>query len=150
MRLSEDSLLRALRIIGETYGPGARVWLFGSRVDDQKTGGDVDLYVDTASRGGMEDFRCQERLEELFGVDVDLVVGVGGQLIAQIAVGTGVLLSPETGGPAPGGTGTMTKERARELVLASRLITLAKHRETIDGYFAEAKFPDEPRNTLLL
>lgn len=29
------------------FGPGSRLWLFGSRVDDARRGGDVDLMVQT-------------------------------------------------------------------------------------------------------
>jgi predicted nucleotidyltransferase len=46
MRLTD----RQTRIIGDTVraalGPRARVWLFGSRVDDAERGGDIDLLVD--------------------------------------------------------------------------------------------------------
>ncbi|MDX8413402.1 MAG: nucleotidyltransferase domain-containing protein [Mariprofundales bacterium] len=29
------------------FGGDARLWLFGSRVDDQKRGGDIDLYIES-------------------------------------------------------------------------------------------------------
>lgn len=28
------------------FGSNVRIWLFGSRVDDQRVGGDIDLYVE--------------------------------------------------------------------------------------------------------
>jgi predicted nucleotidyltransferase len=47
MRLTEQqrSVIRAT--VTETFGAGAGVWLFGSRVDDTKRGGDIDLLIET-------------------------------------------------------------------------------------------------------
>lgn len=47
MRLSElqQSVIRAT--VAETFGTQASVWLFGSRVDDSKRGGDIDLLIQT-------------------------------------------------------------------------------------------------------
>lgn len=46
MRLTEAQR----RTIGEkaraAFGPDARIYLFGSRVDDDARGGDVDLYIE--------------------------------------------------------------------------------------------------------
>lgn len=46
MRLSERHRQAVLGVVAETCGPDARVRLFGSRVDDTRRGGDVDLLVE--------------------------------------------------------------------------------------------------------
>lgn len=47
MRLSpqQQSAIRAT--VAETFGADAAVWVFGSRVDDSKRGGDIDLLIQT-------------------------------------------------------------------------------------------------------
>jgi len=61
------------------FGSGAQVWLFGSRVDDRKKGGDIDLYL----RPGMNDaeqlvtarFAILARLKQRIGEQkIDLVL----------------------------------------------------------------------------
>ncbi|MEY8688687.1 MAG: nucleotidyltransferase domain-containing protein [Leptothrix sp. (in: b-proteobacteria)] len=49
MRLSADQQ-RAVRVATqEAFPPGTRVCLFGSRADDQRRGGDIDLLVELPS-----------------------------------------------------------------------------------------------------
>ena len=43
MRLSENEKTAIPFLAREIFGPGTIVWLFGSRVDDSKKGGDIDL-----------------------------------------------------------------------------------------------------------
>lgn len=47
MRLSprQQAILR--RTFAGRFGPGSRLWLFGSRLDDARRGGDIDLLVRT-------------------------------------------------------------------------------------------------------
>jgi len=47
MRLNtqQQSAIRAT--VAETFGAGSAVWVFGSRVDDSKRGGDIDLLIQT-------------------------------------------------------------------------------------------------------
>ena len=47
MRLSVEEQHIIRRTVAETFGPAARVYVFGSRVDDSRRGGDIDLYVET-------------------------------------------------------------------------------------------------------
>lgn len=47
MRLLEAQRLAIKTIVADIVGPGSQVWLFGSRVDDTKLGGDIDLLIET-------------------------------------------------------------------------------------------------------
>lgn len=45
MRLSTDQIQAIRQAATVAFGQGTAVWLFGSRVDDAKKGGDIDLLV---------------------------------------------------------------------------------------------------------
>jgi predicted nucleotidyltransferase len=47
MRSSPEQIAQIRQSAAENFGLEARVWLFGSRVDDSKLGGDVDLLVES-------------------------------------------------------------------------------------------------------
>ena len=47
MRLTPEQAAIIRSAAAEAFGSDARVWLFGSRVDDSKRGGDIDLLVQT-------------------------------------------------------------------------------------------------------
>jgi len=49
MRLSNDSMLTIKQAVTLIFGKDAKVYLFGSRADDAKKGGDIDLYIETVS-----------------------------------------------------------------------------------------------------
>jgi len=49
MKLSNDSMLTIKQAVTLIFGKDAKVYLFGSRVDDAKKGGDIDLYIETVS-----------------------------------------------------------------------------------------------------
>ena len=51
MRLSEAEKKAIKQAVHKHFGPEAQVYVFGSRVDDSKRGGDVDLYVETELAG---------------------------------------------------------------------------------------------------
>ena len=48
MRLSQAQIKAIKSAAAEIFGDEAEVWLFGSRADDSRRGGDVDLMVETA------------------------------------------------------------------------------------------------------
>lgn len=49
MRLSAQQCSIIRNAVAENFGAAANVWLFGSRVDDNKRGGDIDLYIEAAT-----------------------------------------------------------------------------------------------------
>jgi predicted nucleotidyltransferase len=46
MRLSTDQIAHIREVVRQEAGPAARVRVFGSRLDDPRRGGDVDLLVE--------------------------------------------------------------------------------------------------------
>ncbi|MCE5293755.1 MAG: nucleotidyltransferase domain-containing protein [Chlamydiales bacterium] len=47
MRLTNQQISSLIDATHICFGNNAEVWLFGSRVDDTKKGGDIDLYIET-------------------------------------------------------------------------------------------------------
>ncbi len=45
MRLSQKECQSIKHSVYEIFGEGTKILLFGSRVDDTKRGGDIDLYI---------------------------------------------------------------------------------------------------------
>lgn len=94
MRLSPEQATVIRQTIAREISSDARVWLFGSRIDDGRRGGDVDLYVETDSPELMRELRCKMDLEEALDLHVDLIVARSGNArpIGQIAKAQGMLL----------------------------------------------------------
>ncbi|OAI09657.1 DNA polymerase subunit beta [Methylomonas lenta] len=75
MRLSSTQIDIIRKSTSQNFGEDALIWLFGSRLDDTKRGGDVDLYVEATHRGTlMSELRCKIALEDSLDLAVDLVV----------------------------------------------------------------------------
>jgi len=99
MRLSQQEIDTIRSTAREVFGPVATVRLFGSRVDDNRRGGDIDLHVEVGpDQGVMRDteFRFWDLLQERLGAQrIDIVVqphGAPDRPIDQIAKGRGVAL----------------------------------------------------------
>ena len=47
MRLTKTQIKAIQDSFSTFFMKGDKIWLFGSRVDDSKKGGDIDLYIET-------------------------------------------------------------------------------------------------------
>ena len=94
MRLTPAQIDTIQSTVHAVLGEGAQVTLFGSRVDDQQKGGDVDLYVETAQPDLMKKIRCKVSLQDQLDLPVDLIVKPHGDRspIAMIAKQEGIRL----------------------------------------------------------
>jgi predicted nucleotidyltransferase len=91
MRLSSYQSQLIRKQIHQYLGNSATIWLFGSRIDDHKKGGDVDLYVEAPSHTLLDEIRCKIKLEENLDMPIDLIVReqADNSLIAGIAKSQG-------------------------------------------------------------
>jgi predicted nucleotidyltransferase len=95
MRLSTTEL-NALRSIMSALDPAGRVYLYGSRADDTRRGGDIDVFLQASRPIDLKtQMRTQYRLELACDTRVDLLVknpGQTSQPIHEIAIERGILL----------------------------------------------------------
>ena len=75
MRLTSDQAEAIRQRVRRHLGPNTRIWLFGSRVDDRRRGGDVDLYIEPESAAPlMAHLLCRSELAEALDLHVDMIV----------------------------------------------------------------------------
>ena len=101
MRLTPREIEVLKDVATEVFGPQARLFLFGSRLDDARRGGDIDLYVTGFTRPVAEQLdaklqflvKAKARLGEQ-RIDIVFAAGPGESLtpIQQMAEKTGVPL----------------------------------------------------------
>jgi len=96
MRLTKDAVKLIRHSVGDVC-EGAEIWLFGSRVDDRRKGGDIDLYIETGNEMQLTDqLRLTSRLQRALGFrKIDLVIRTpdsAERSIFQTAKKTGVRL----------------------------------------------------------
>ena len=74
MRLSIEEA-KSIRQCVLRFDPKAEVFLFGSRADDTRRGGDIDLLIVSKRIGLRERLRLQSALEDALGLrKIDLVI----------------------------------------------------------------------------
>lgn len=99
MRLTPQQAAIIREAAAEVFGSEVRVWLFGSRVDDTRRGGDIDLLLQTATLPPEDAFlrkvRFIGKLHDALGEQkIDVVIEQPGDTrgIVRIAHQTGVTL----------------------------------------------------------
>ena len=79
MRISEyekEVIIDAVKSVD----PAARLWLFGSRADNSKKGGDIDLGILSEKIDVMEEIEIRQKICDKIGEQkIDLVVSKDGQ-----------------------------------------------------------------------
>ncbi len=80
MRLSEFEIENIKKIAREIWGEQVDVYLFGSRTDDSKRGGDIDLYIHLTKEPDAKELMLQKaeflgNLELLLGEQkIDVII----------------------------------------------------------------------------
>ena len=96
MRLSKREIEAILQVAEDIYGADVKVYLFGSRVDDSRRGGDIDLLVRTTSakKGILERVRMASRIKSLIGDQkIDIIGDYEDNQVVQEALKNGILLA---------------------------------------------------------
>lgn len=96
MRLSKREIEAILQVAEDIYGADVKVYLFGSRVDDSRRGGDIDLLVRTTSakKGILERVRMASRIKSLIGDQkIDIIGDYEDNQVVREALKNGILLA---------------------------------------------------------
>jgi hypothetical protein len=95
MRLKESELNNIKDIFIKVFG-GGELYLFGSRIDDCKKGGDIDLYIVPVSGDNLTEKKIDFLVllkKAIHEQKIDVVIDRGkNRLIDRVARTTGVLL----------------------------------------------------------
>jgi len=105
MRLNEVQVHAILEAVSASFGSLARVYLFGSRLDDHVKGGDIDLLVDLPVP---DDDSVRHTCQAIAGIqmnlgeqNIDIIVrhpGAPDHAIYHQALNDGVLLNSSVNG----------------------------------------------------
>lgn len=85
MRLTDEEVSAIKAAARRVFGESATVRLFGSRVDDFRRGGDIDIYVEAEDVSLQQEIAFQMQLEDLLGEQrIDVVVHKRGEPLSPI------------------------------------------------------------------
>ena len=96
MRLSKREIEAILQVAEDIYGTDVKVYLFGSRVDDSRRGGDIDLLVRTTfeKKGILDRVRMAARIKSLIGDQkIDIIGDYEDNQVVREALKNGILLA---------------------------------------------------------
>jgi uncharacterized protein len=79
----------------KSIDPNAKVWLFGSRVDDSKKGGDIDIGILSLKVDVMEEIEIRQKMYDKIGErKIDIVISKDGHdVFFKYTVKKGILLN---------------------------------------------------------
>jgi predicted nucleotidyltransferase len=91
MRISEFEKLAIIEAV-ENIDPTAQIWLFGSRTDDSKKGGDIDIAILSEKIDVMEEIEIRQKICDKIGEQkIDIAVSKdGSEAIFKLAVAKGI------------------------------------------------------------
>lgn len=75
MRLSKNQVKIITQILKKIAGESTQAYLYGSRINDQAKGGDIDLFIKVKEKiSRIEQARIKMELEQALGLPVDIIV----------------------------------------------------------------------------
>lgn len=97
MRLKKEHIQSIKELARKIFGEETQVYLFGSRVNNNKKGGDIDLYIETTTKEDLFEKKIQMilALYKIIGEQkIDLIINdfSKDKLIYKVAKKEGVLL----------------------------------------------------------
>ena len=96
MRLSTEQAQLICQTVHQHLGGKTRTWLFGSRTDDQRRGGDIDLLIESdITPPILQQARIKTTLEQHLAIPIDLVClrrGSAPTAFQRIALSTAIPL----------------------------------------------------------
>lgn len=87
MRITKEQIQWITQTVSRLAGAGAEVYLFGSRLNDQAKGGDIDLFIDSDTPLSLiQRAQIKMELEAQLGLPVDIIAKTRGTVATPFQV----------------------------------------------------------------